>query len=191
MQEIEQLRKSMNTDMVSDALRGVKEYAAKSCEVNPDTLQLKLMHLDEVARRSNHPDRELFASVLQRFLCHKKHEKIGYLITSLLSTAAEARLFEKEQKFLKLHGSEEIKKGECHNPPKIEDQDKQVSTLLQVVQSLVPFPRYNAPFSGFRMPTPRRNLNSGPPRPQKLFPNYTGCHKCGDLTHFKIDCPRK
>ena len=132
LQEIEQLKKSINTDAVSDALRSVKEYAARSCEVNVDTLQLKLMHLDEVARRANHPDKELYASVLQRFLCHKKHEKIGFLVTSLLSTPAEAKLFEKEQKFLKLHGSDENKNADCPSTSsnKSEDQDKQVSTLL-------------------------------------------------------------
>jgi hypothetical protein len=42
MAEIENLRKGINVDVVAQALRDVKEYAARSCEVNVDTLQLKL-----------------------------------------------------------------------------------------------------------------------------------------------------
>ena len=49
MAEIENLKKGINVDVVAQALRDVKEYAARSSEVNVDTLQLKLMHLDEVA----------------------------------------------------------------------------------------------------------------------------------------------
>ena len=108
MAEIENLKKGINMDVVAQALRDVKEYAARSSEVNVDTMQLKLMHLDEMARRVNHSDKELFSLVLQRFLCHKNHENIGFLVTSLLSTA-ETKLFEKEQKFLKLHGTEKQK----------------------------------------------------------------------------------
>jgi hypothetical protein len=36
-----------------------------SSEVNVDTMQLKLMHLDEMARRVNHSDKELFSLVLR------------------------------------------------------------------------------------------------------------------------------
>ena len=67
----------MNTDSVDHALREVKEYAARSSDINTDTLQVKLMHLDEVARRASHKQRELYAMVLQRFLCNKQHSKIG------------------------------------------------------------------------------------------------------------------
>ena len=87
-------------DVVAQALRDVKEYAARSSEVNVDTMQLKLMHLDEVARRVNHSHKELFSLVLQHFLCHKNHENIGFLVTSLLSSTAETKLFEKEQNFM-------------------------------------------------------------------------------------------
>jgi hypothetical protein len=47
MAEIENLKKGINVDVVAQALRDVKEYAARSSEVNVDTMQLKLMHLDE------------------------------------------------------------------------------------------------------------------------------------------------
>ena len=75
--------------------------------MNVDTIQLKLMHFDEVARRTTHDERELYALTLQRFLYHKQHPKIGFLVTSLLSSPAETKLFEKEQKFLKIHGKDE------------------------------------------------------------------------------------
>ena len=47
MAEIENLKKGINVDVVAQALRDVKEYAARSSEVNVDTMQLKLMHLDK------------------------------------------------------------------------------------------------------------------------------------------------
>ena len=36
--EIDDLRKSLSTDSVEQALRGVKEYAARSSDVNVDTI---------------------------------------------------------------------------------------------------------------------------------------------------------
>ena len=41
------------------ALRDVKEYAARSHDLNVDSLQLKLMHLEDLGRRTMHEDREL------------------------------------------------------------------------------------------------------------------------------------
>ena len=79
---------------------------ARSKDLNTDTLQMKLMHLDEIGRRTQHADRELFSIVLQRFLCHKSHAGIGFLVSSLLVSFTEARLLEKEHKFLKLHSKE-------------------------------------------------------------------------------------
>jgi hypothetical protein len=46
--------------------------------------------------------------VLQRFLCNKDQPRIGHLVTSLLCSPAEAKVYEKEQKFLKLHGNKGI-----------------------------------------------------------------------------------
>ena len=50
MAEIKNLKKGINVDVVAQALRDVKEYVARSSEVNVDTMQLKLMHLDEGER---------------------------------------------------------------------------------------------------------------------------------------------
>ncbi|CAC5380820.1 MTH [Mytilus coruscus] len=54
-------KNSLNVDVVSQALREVKEYAARSSEINVDSMHLKLMHLDEVARRVNDSKRELYS----------------------------------------------------------------------------------------------------------------------------------
>ena len=93
---------------MANALREVKEYAARANEINVDTVQMKLMHLDEMGRRFDHGDKELYSLVLQRFLCNKDQPRIGHLVTSLLCSPAEAKVYEKEQKFLKLHGNKGI-----------------------------------------------------------------------------------
>lgn len=190
--EIEDLKKNINSDSVEQALREVKEYSARSSDINVDTLQIKLMHLDEVARRSTHKDRELYSMVLQRFLCNKQHTKIGFLISSLLSSAAESKLIDKEQKFLKLHGKE-TKKTDVD-----EKEKKQVlDSEYQGGPYMMPFPPH--PFYGFppRVGTPfsfrpggsfRRGQGRG--RPRMTYGNE-GCFKCGDPSHFQIACPKK
>ncbi|CAG2218693.1 unnamed protein product [Mytilus edulis] len=190
--EIELVKKGINVDVIEQALREVKEYAARSREINVDTLQLKLMHLDEVARRVGHQDRELYSMVLQRFLCHKNHERVGFLVTSLLSSPAETKLFEKEQKFLKIHGNEllitkqqkdEVETKNFGN----ENQFQQFATMMQCMQSVLN-PRPSTPFMAQRFAqNPRRMPGNGQRKPPS---NYTGCFKCGDINHFKIDCPK-
>ena len=95
--EIEELKKDLNVDSVAQALREVKEYADMAVDLNIDTLQIKLMHLDEVGRRTRHDDRELFSVVLQTFLCHKSKKNIGFLVTSLLRTQLN-QIFMKKNK---------------------------------------------------------------------------------------------
>ncbi|VDI71079.1 Hypothetical predicted protein [Mytilus galloprovincialis] len=190
--EIELLKKGINVDVIEQALREVKEYAARSREINVDTLQLKLMHLDEVARRVGHQDRELYSMVLQRFLCHKNHERVGFLVTSLLSSPAETKLFEKEQKFLKIHGNELLSTKQQKDEVETknfgnENQFQQFATMMQCMQSVLN-PRPSTPFMAQRFAqNPRRMPGNGQRKPPS---NYTGCFKCGDINHFKIDCPK-
>ncbi|CAC5384717.1 RBBP6 [Mytilus coruscus] len=135
--EIELLKKGINEDVVEQALREVKEYAARSREINVDTLQLKLVHLDEIHGNEN------------------------------LST--------KQQK-------DEV---ETKNPGN-ESQIQQFATMMQCMQSVFN-PRPSTPFMSQRFAhTSRRLSGNGQRRPP---PNYTGCFKCGDISHFKIDCP--
>lgn len=199
--EIDELKKSLNKDSVEQALREVKEYAARASEINVDTLQLKLMHLDEVARRASHDNRELYALTLQRFLCHKQNPKIGFLITSLLSSPAETKLFEKEQKFLKLHGKQDTQQA-CKRENKEEKEKEKKSTpdFERHVSASVgaqPFfyPMMSLPFrSGYpplyRPPvSPRRG--SGRPGQRYTGSGFTGCFKCGDLSHYQAFCDKK
>lgn len=184
----------MNTDSVDIALSDVKEYASRASEINVDTLQIKLMHLDEAARRAGHTNRELYSLALQRFLCHKQHPKIGFLITSLLSSPAEAKLFEKEQKFLKLHGKEQVKDNNVSE----NDDDKKPNAIdfqnAGYFMSTPPAPAF-AYYPRFALPPParqvaryRRGFGGGRARP---WLGNEGCFKCGDPSHFQINCPRK
>ena len=190
--EIESLKKGINVDVVAQALREVKEYAARSSEINIDTLTLKLMHLDEVARRVNHNDKELYSMVLQRYLCHKHHDRVGFLVTSLLSSPAETKIFEKEQKFLKIHGNDKAKEKEQGAPvetktPGNENQFQQFANMMQCMQSVFT-PRFSMPLMPPRFPQVNRRT---PGNAQRKPPsNYTGCYKCGDTGHFKVDCPK-
>ena len=60
-------------------------------------MSMKLMHLDEMGRCFDHGDKELYSIVLQRVLCNKDQPRIGHLVTSLLCSPAEAKVYEKEQ----------------------------------------------------------------------------------------------
>lgn len=182
--QIQELRGMIETDSVQNALREVKEYAAKSNELNVDTLQLKLMHLDDMGRRTRHEDRELFSSVLQRFLCHKSNPKIGFLVSSLLCTPAESKVFEKEQKFLKIHGNQESNKKTEETQQS--DQFQTFMKFMQSFQSLAPTP-FRPPPPYLRPTPPPRRFNSLPRKPY----TYSGCHICGEKSHFATDCTKK
>lgn len=191
--ELDELRKEVSGDTVERALREVKEYASRSNDLNIDTLQMKLMHLDEVARRIQHPERELYSLVLLRFLNHKDKRNIGFLITSLLSTQAESRIFEKEQKFLKLYATETAppqpqKEAVTKPSPKADSEDNyaMMYNFMQMVNSF----RHPAPAPRLpNFPVPRRGGFAGP-RPRPPY-QYSGCYKCGDMSHLRIDCPKK
>ena len=192
------MRKSLSVDSDAHALRDVKEYAARANEINTDTLQMKLMYLDEMGSKFDYADKELYSLVLQRFLCNKSQPRIGHLVTSLLCSPGEARVYEKEQKFLKLHGKPEGQitndsSQEKMNNPNLTDNTKQpldqFAMMLQFMNNFMPPPllRYPRPSRPF-VPTQRRGVNNIHSRPGQ---SYSGCHICGDLSHFQVDCPRK
>ncbi|CAC5425655.1 unnamed protein product [Mytilus coruscus] len=153
-------------------------------------MQLKLMHLDEVARRVNDSNRELYSMVLQRFLCHKNHEKIGFLVTSLLSSPAETKIFEKEQKFLKVHGCNKEKVSD--ESPKNASNQKSENDLQQFVSMMQVAQSFFQPALPAQSPPPVKNVNYRRLAATRKIPqNYSGCFKCGDVSHFRADCPRK
>ena len=168
--ELEELKKSFNVDSVANALREVKEYAARSKDLNIDTLQMKLMHLDEIGRRTQHADRELFSIVLQRFLCHKSHAGIGFLVSSLLASSTEARLLEKEHKFLKLHGKD--KKSEDNEKSKKQENEPRPDMQMLYWPNMYPpafgFPRFGppSPYVPFRPAVNVRRNGAARPRLQ-------------------------
>lgn len=176
----------MHSDSVAQALREVKEYAARVSDINTDTLQMKLMHLDEVARRTQHNDRDLYAMVLQRFLCYKSHPSIGFLVSSLLSSPAEARILEKEQKFLKIHGQDSSKKASTKSPDEKDKSDQ--TALIQTMQNFMA----NMGIPRFPTPPPPRFGGPYPPfpvRPRQRSTRPTRCFLCGDASHYRSDCP--
>lgn len=181
--QLAELQRSIHEDAVSAALRDVKEYAARTMDLNVDSLQMKLMHLEECARLANHDERQLYSTVMQRFLCHKSHKSVGFLITSLLSSPAEARILEKEQKFLKLHSNAEKPAAD----PKVPSPPMPFEPF--------PFPpmpsmrRPRMPFQ-FTAPRPFGGQRRGFVRPRVPGPGYSGCYTCGDPQHFQADCPR-
>ena len=122
---------------------------ARSKDLNTDTLQMKLMHLDEIGRRTQHADRELFSIVLQRFLCHKSHAGIGFLVSSLLVSFTKARLLEKEHKFLKLHSKE--KKSEDNEKSKKQENEPRPDMQMLYWPNIYPpaleFPCFGPPSS--------------------------------------------
>lgn len=199
--EIEELKKSLHKDSVEQALREVKEYAARASEINVDTLQLKLMHLDEVARRANHDSRELYSITLQRFLCHKQNPQIGFLITSLLSTPAESKLFEKEQKFLKLHGKDGLQQSGRKESKDEKEKEKKNSSdnERQFGGNVSTQPFFNHMMSfPFRfgyptLPRPPMIPRRGSGRQSQRFAGngFSGCYKCGDLSHYQAFCDKK
>ena len=200
MKEIESLKKSVQKDLVEQALREVKEYAGRSAELNVDTLQMKLMHLDEVARRVSHENRELYALALQRFLDHKENKKVGFLVSQLLSTPTESKLYDKEHKFLKLCGKEVQSKTEVKTE-KEKEKPKEMKTtpemdnflnffaqLTRTYYPLMPTARHMYPVTR-QMMGPERGAGRGTPR--FMNSGSAGCWKCGDPSHYQASCDRK
>ena len=76
---VKQQQEASKKDNIDHTLRAAKEYAARSQDLNIDTLQMKLIRLDELARRHDHHDKERISFTLQRFLYHKHEDKVGFL----------------------------------------------------------------------------------------------------------------
>ena len=74
---------------VDFALKDVKEYAARTHARTHDlnSLQLKLMHLEDLGRHTLHEDSKLYSKVLERFQVRKDHPEVGSIILTLLSSS--------------------------------------------------------------------------------------------------------
>ena len=86
------------------AKREVREEAQKP-EVNVDILHEKLVSLENVARRTGHPNKEKLAMTLGRFHAHKSRPSfVAALVLKLVSTKDEESILDKEQKLMKSFG---------------------------------------------------------------------------------------
>ena len=120
---------------------------------------------------------------------------IGCLVSSLLSSAAESRLIEKEHKFLKLHGKDNpttlSKKQESE-----EKEKKYPDTEFQLAPYMLPF--MHQPYLAFPPrfppfpPRPAGPMRRGLGRGRARFPSpFDCCFKCREPSHFQNSCPRK
>ena len=84
---------------VERARRDVKEEATKGAKADMEVLHGKLLHLENVARKGDHKDKDKFTIMLSRFVVHKgKPSFAASFMLTLLSTKEEATIYEKEQK---------------------------------------------------------------------------------------------
>ena len=98
---------------------------------------------------------------------YKDQPRIGHFVTSLLCSTAEAKVYEKEQKFLKLHGNKGIDTEpsnsnvatKIENTQKIAPSFNQFSTMLQFMQFMQSFVSSHQQLMRF----------SRPPRPSFLL----------------------
>ena len=172
------------------ALRDVKEYAARSHDLNVDSLQLKLIHLEDLGRCTMHEDRELYSKVLERFQVRKDHPKVGSLILTLLSSSTDALVFNKEHKFLKLHGKDRQNPAQDKGKKSGAEDSSGVDWQMMYVQAMqmLQFAQPRFPMTAPQPRPPLANRRLGPVRPR--LQNYMGCHNCGDMSHFRVDCPK-
>ena len=91
-------KKTLSKDTVDFVLRDVKEYAASSHDLNVYSLQLKLMHLEDLGPATLHEDRKLYLKVLERFQVRKNHPEVGSIILTLLSSSTDALDTRKDRK---------------------------------------------------------------------------------------------
>lgn len=87
---------------VDRAKREVKEEAGKA-EVNLDLLHEKLIHLESVARRTNHESANKLNLILKRFNVHKKMSPsfVGSMVLEQISSKDEEAVLNKERKCYK------------------------------------------------------------------------------------------
>ena len=187
---------------VERARREVKEEATKGAKADMEVLHGKLLHLENVARKGDHKDKDKFTIVLSRFVAHKgKPSFAASLMLTLLSTKEEATIYEKEQKMIKRFGDETP-------PPSVASQAymSPLQAAIALQQMAQTWPTNSAgipmgtplPITPFTMnnypPPPMARINPvRGPRPRTMTPQYgvnkAVCFRCRRPGHFSRDCP--
>ena len=100
--KMEEKKRLDDTTDFDRAKRELKEEAGKS-EVNVDLLHEKLIHLESVARRTNHEMKDKLELILKRFNVHKRQNPtfVGDMVLNQISTKEEESVLNKEQKIYK------------------------------------------------------------------------------------------
>jgi len=160
--------------------------------IQPDVLHQRLVRLDEAARRAAHPHRERYALVLRRFSYYRGLPDMGQLVLSLLSTKEEAAILEKERKFFKKSGREDVQGANAQQgsygwragPPHGASGYAQTAPSPQgspgrwhhgqLQWSQNPYPQWQ----------PRRRQSGPRGRSDE-------CYRCHRLGHIMRDCPQK
>lgn len=195
LDEIEKLKKK---DKVVNAKQNLIDYANTPGDVhgggiNADLLHQKVLSLEEAARTTDHVDKDKITAVLNIFLRNKKLPNAGQLIVNLLSTTEEAKLLERERKFVKM--GQELEKNDPQTPG--------TPTKGQTWEPPSGCYPPNSPFMGWatpwgpQFPSPQfpRPPAQGS-RPPRRTPNYVPrqgqkCHHCGEEGHFRRDCHKR
>ena len=202
----EQLKQQTKKDGLTEverARREVKEEATKGEKADMEVLNAKLLHLENVARKSDHKDKDKFTIVLSRFVAHKgKPSFAASLMLTLLSTKEEATIYEKEQKMIKRFGEGALPSSSSKtttsdaNPPQaspaypVQTWPMNSAGMPLVLPQMVPFWQSNMgvplppmPSAANPIRSPRPRLNTTP------YANKAVCFRCRKPGHFSRDCP--
>ncbi|CAG2184855.1 unnamed protein product [Mytilus edulis] len=112
--------------------------------------------------------------------------KLGFWSPLCCLHPAETKIYEKEQKFLKVHGC--IKEKVSDESPKNVSNQKSENDLQQFVSVMQVAQSFFQPALPTQSPPTVKNVNyRRPAAPRKIPQIFSGCFKCGDVSHFRFN----
>lgn len=140
------------------------------------------MHLEGVARKTNHEHKDKLSMILRRFHVHKRQHPsfVASLVLKLISSKEEESILDKEQKMLKNFG--------------LGFPGRDVVNQLPWGQGVMPYFQPQGFPSPYGFPSPNALPHSMfvPPTRQKFRPNSPAkqvCFKCQKAGHYVRNCP--